>query len=215
MSRSPSPVKARATAFPGPAKSARSALTSERTGPCRVARIVSWTSAPPFTWIVSSRVSNGFGPSGREIFRRVGRIDGLDEQVLNVRIRGRQSPRDRIVLAEHEDRGAGQRRALDRPFRRDDAGQIPEDRRAEVEMRIVGEDRLSGQRPRSGDHPFVRCALADSGQGPELIIDAVVARVRVAYRWQGRDRIAGPRAGKEPVCPFRLQAWRRDGRAGA
>ena len=50
---------------------------------------------------------------GAEIFRRVGRIDGFDEEVLNVRIRGRQSPGDRIVLAEHEDRGAGQSGALD------------------------------------------------------------------------------------------------------
>ena len=159
VSRSPSPVKASATALPGPTKSARSSLTSERTGPCRVARIVSLTSAPPFTWIVSIRVSNGFGPSGVRYF------DGLlgstvsMKRSCNVGIRGRQSPGDRIVLAEHEDRGAGQRGALDGSFGRDDAGQIPEDWRTEFEMRVVGEDRLAGQRPRSGDHPLVRRAL--------------------------------------------------------
>src|SRR3984957_5096942 len=69
-------------------------------------------------------------------------------------------------------------------------------------MRVVGEDRLSGQRPRSGDNPLVRCAFAYSGQGPQLVIDAIVARMSVAYRRQGRDWIAGPRAGKQPVCPF-------------
>ena len=41
------------------------------------------------------------------MFGRVGRIDGFDEEVLNVRIRGRQPPGDRIVLAEHGDRAPG------------------------------------------------------------------------------------------------------------
>ena len=69
-------------------------------------------------------------------------------------------------------------------------------------MRVVGEDRLSGQCPRSGDNPFVRRAFAYSGQGPQLIVDAIVARMSVADRRQRRDWTAGPRAGKEPVCPF-------------
>src|ERR1700688_184387 len=69
-------------------------------------------------------------------------------------------------------------------------------------MRVVGEDRLSGQSPLSGDNPLVRRAFAYSGQGPQLVIDAIVARMRVAHRRQGRDWIAGPRTGKEPVCPF-------------
>ena len=57
-------MKASAIALPGPAMLARSSLTSDSTGPWRVVRIVSFTSAPPLTRIVSSRVSNGFGPSG-------------------------------------------------------------------------------------------------------------------------------------------------------
>ena len=43
-------------------------LTSETTGPWRVVRTVSFTSAPPLTRIVSSRFSNGFGPSGVRYF---------------------------------------------------------------------------------------------------------------------------------------------------
>src|SRR4029077_17757712 len=69
-------------------------------------------------------------------------------------------------------------------------------------MRVVREDRLFGRRPRSGNDPFVRCAFAYPGQGPELVVDASAACVSLAYRRQGRDWIAGPRAGKEPICPF-------------
>src|ERR1700688_3117588 len=78
-------------------------------------------------------------------------------------------------------------------------------------MRVVGEDRLSGQSPRSGDNPLVRRSFAYSSQGPQLVIDAIVARMSVAYHRQCRDRIAGPRAGKEPVCPFFSKFGRETG----
>ena len=69
-------------------------------------------------------------------------------------------------------------------------------------MRVIGENWLSAQCPRAGDDPFVRCAFAYAGQGPKLIIDAIVARMSVADRWQSCDRTARPGARKEPVCPF-------------
>src|SRR6202034_4649981 len=47
---------------------ATSALTSDSTGPWLVVRIASLTSAAPLTWIVSSRVSNGWDPSGVRYF---------------------------------------------------------------------------------------------------------------------------------------------------
>ena len=59
---------------------------------------------PNFEWL---------GSVGAQIFRRVARIDGFDEEVLNVGIRGRQPPGDGIVLAEHKDGGAGQSGAFD------------------------------------------------------------------------------------------------------
>ena len=148
---------------------------------------------------------------GRQIVLGIARIDGFDEQVLDVRVRGRQPPGDRIVLSEDEDRPAGNRRALDRPFGRDDAGQIPEDRRAEVEMRIIGEDRLSGLRPRSGDHPFVRRAAADSRQHADLLVDAFAGRVLVSERGQGRDRIAELWGGKNPVRLIRPELLEQTG----
>ena len=164
VSRSPSPVNARATTLPGPATLAASSLTSDSTGPWRVARTASLTSAAPFTWIVSSRVSNGLGPSGVRYFAgslgstvSMNRSWTFESAVVRPQAIESFWPRTKTGRA-------GNHPALDRPFGRDDAGQIPEDRRAEIEMRIVGEDRLSGLRPRSGDHPFVRRAAADSGQ---------------------------------------------------
>jgi hypothetical protein len=124
---------------------------------------------------------------------------GSSEQVLDVRVRDRQAPGDRIVLAEDEDRGAQNHPALDRPLGRDDTGEIPEDRRAEIEMRIVGEDRLSGLRPRSGDHPFVRGALAYSRQSTDLVVDAFAGRVSVPEGGKRRDRLAGLGGRKQPV----------------
>ena len=44
--------------------------------------------------------------------------------------------------------------------------------------------------------------MADSGQNPELIVDAVAACMSLAYSRQGRDWIAGLAAGKEPICLF-------------
>ena len=203
VSRSPSPVKASATAFPGPAKSATSALMSERTGPCRVARMTSLTSAPPFT---SDRLHPNIErlrSVRRHVLRWIAGIDGFYEQVLDIGIRGRQSPGDRIVLAKHEDRCAGQCGALDGSFGRDHPGQIPEDRGAEFEMRVVGEDRLAGQRPRSGDHPLVGRAFANSGQGAEFFVDILAAGVRVAFGRQGCDGIARPCVRKQPAFLFR------------
>src|ERR1700735_5256128 len=69
-------------------------------------------------------------------------------------------------------------------------------------MRVVGEHGVSGQSPRSGDNPLVRRAFAYSGQAPQLVIDAIVVSMCLAYRRQGRGWIAGPRGGKEPICPF-------------
>ena len=105
----------------------------------------------------------------------------------------------------------GNHPALDRPLGRDDAGQIPEDRRAEIEMRIVGEDRLSGLRPRSGDHPFVRRAVADSGQGADLAVDAFAGRVSVPEGGKRRDRLAGLCGRKQPVRLVRSELLEEPG----
>ena len=66
-------------------------------------------------------------------------------------------------------------------------------------MRIVGEDRLSGLRPRSGDHPFIRRALAYSRQSADLVVDAFAGRVAVPEGGKRRDRLAGLCGRKQPV----------------
>ena len=134
----------------------------------------------------------------RQVFRRIGRIDGLDEEVLHVGVRGREAPGDGVVLPEQNAGQAGHGGALDRALGRDDAGEIPEDRRLEAEVRIVGEDRLSSGGARSGDHPLVRRPVADADQGADLVLDALGFRVRLAPGRQRRDRGAGRRPGKHP-----------------
>ena len=116
-----------------------------------------------------------------------------------------------IVLAEDEGRGSGNGRALDRPFGRHDAGEIPEDRRAEIEMRIIGEDRLPGLCPRAGDHPFVRRPMANSGQRAHLVVDVIAARMPVPERWQRGDRLAGLCGRKQPVRLIRSEFLQETG----
>ena len=100
-------------------------------------------------------------PVRRQISGRIGQVDRLDEQVLHVGVRGREAPGDRVVLTQNDDRTPGERAPLDRSFRRDNPREIPDDRRAKAEVRVVREDRLAGNRSRSGHHPFVRRALSD------------------------------------------------------
>ena len=95
------------------------------------------------------------GPVGRQILIGIGGIDGLDEQILGVGLRRGDAPGDRRVVAEHEQRQAGDGGADDRTFRGVYTRQIPHDRRLDLEVGVVGEDRLARGRARAGDHPLV------------------------------------------------------------
>ncbi len=70
-----------------------------------------------------------FGTVGREVFRGIGRIDRFDEKVLGVRVGGGEPPCDRVVLTQQDAGRSRHGAALDPAVRRDDAGEIPEDRR--------------------------------------------------------------------------------------
>ena len=125
-------------------------------------------------------------PVGRQVARRIGGIDGFDEQVLGVGVGSGQAPGDMIGLADQDQGEAGNSRALDPALRRDDAGEIPEDRRAEVEVGVVGEDRLAGFGQRAGDDPFVRGAVAEPQQRAEPVERAVaLGMVRAGDRRRG------------------------------
>ncbi len=120
---------------------------------------------------------------GREVLRGIGRVDRLDEQVLRVGVGGGDAPGDMVVLAEQHDRRAGHGRALDPAVGRDDPGEVPQDRRAEAEVRVVGEDRLAGDGARTRDHPFVRRAAAQARSARRSC-----RRRRRAPAWESRTR---------------------------
>ncbi len=70
-------------------------------------------------------------------------------------------------------------------------------------MRIVGEDRLSRDGPRSGDDPLVRGPVTDADQGADLILDVCAARMRSVEPGQRRDRRVRLHGRKHPACLFR------------
>ena len=86
----------------------------------------------------------GFGAVGRQILGGVARIDRLDEQILRIGVGAGDAPGDAVVLSEQHERRAGHGRALYGQSRRDDSREIPQDRRLNSEVRIVGEDRFAG-----------------------------------------------------------------------
>ena len=66
------------------------------------------------------------------------------------------------VLAEHHGGNAGCGRAGKGQLGRGDAREVPDDRNAELEMRIVSEQRLAGRAMPAIHHPFIGSAVADN-----------------------------------------------------
>jgi len=108
----------------------------------------------------------------RERARTIRRLIGIrageafDEDVLAVGVGGGESPGEAFVAADHDERharagGAGQ----EPPAGQFDAREIPQDRRLEAEMRVVGEQRRAARRPLRGERPGVG---RRSGQGAGL-----------------------------------------------
>ena len=145
------------------------------------------------------------GSVGRQILIGIGRVDRLDEQLLNGRVGAGDAPGDAIVLSEEDAGNSGDGRALQRAFGRDDAGEVPKDRRADFEMGIVGENGLAGHGPRAGDDPFVRGAVPQRQEPAERIGWAVELGVARAGDGGGCDRPIGLRHGEEPARLLRRQ----------
>src|SRR5690606_17634936 len=80
-------------------------------------------------------------------------FDPLDESVRCVAVRGRQAPGDVRVAPEYVERHAGRGRAGHGELRRVDAGEIPDVRKREAEMRVVRQNRRAGLRTGTGDDP--------------------------------------------------------------
>ena len=141
----------------------------------------------------------GPGAVGGQILVGILRVDGLDEKVLRVGVGGGEAPGDMVVLPEQHDRRSGHRRAFDRKPGRDDAREVPQDRRLDPEMGIVGEDRLAGLGAGAGDDPFVGGAVVDADQRAEAILRRGDFRMDgAAGRQRGDRRAGGGRRIKQP-----------------
>ena len=80
---------------------------------------------------------------------------GFEDQVFRIRPRGREAPGDMAVVADHQERHAGHGRPGKHAVRGFQARQIPQDRRLEFQMRVVGQERLARGRARPRERPSV------------------------------------------------------------
>ena len=134
---------------------------------------------------------------GRDITPGIVRRDALDEEVLRVAVGGREGPRHRVVAAEHDEGNAGKRAADHVALRRGDVREIPERRRLQAEMRIVGEERLAGFRTGARHGPVVR----PDGFAGQRKCREQGARRRIEARVEGLEVRQRPR----PIARIRRQ----------
>src|SRR4029077_15134871 len=89
------------------------------------------------------------------VFVGRGGIERLDVQVLNISAIVGETPSDAFVVADDDERRARQGESFDVPARRREVNFIPNRRDGEFEMRVVGQERLSGRGVSSADNPVV------------------------------------------------------------
>ena len=102
----------------------------------------------------------------RAIHLRIRRIECLDVQILHVRHVVREAPRDALVVPDHDERRPGQGESLHVPARRRQVNLIPYRRQVQLEVRVVGQQRLSIRRVRAVHDPVVASeSLANVASG--------------------------------------------------
>src|SRR5207245_11750237 len=95
---------------------------------------------------------------------RIGGILALDEQILRIRVRVREAPRDAVVVADDDPGYSGERKADELVARALEADLVPDRRVADREVWVAREDRFAGLGSRPSQSPAVRaCALARAG----------------------------------------------------
>ncbi len=97
--------------------------------------------------------------SAKPIAGSVLRVDLLEVEVLDVRLDTGQAPADASVVADDDARQARQRGSGDREAGRLEARDVPERRRPESQVGIVGEQRLSADGAAAADDPGVAAEL--------------------------------------------------------
>jgi hypothetical protein len=96
---------------------------------------------------------------------RVVGLEALEVQVLHIGAGVGEAPGDVFILAEHDHRQARHRRAggLEAVRARHfDARDVPQRRCRDLQMRVVGQQRLAARRLRAGDDPVVRAHAFDT-----------------------------------------------------
>ena len=120
------------------------------------------------------------------------RVNALDEQVLRIGVGRRETPGEVAIVAHRKEGLTGQGCAGAGKFRRDDTRQVPDARRHEAQMGVVGQQRFAAGAAVAIDDPLVgrarleqkfRNCLIDASQ-IELLKQPNIAR-------QGRWGIAG------------------------
>src|SRR6202158_5379675 len=96
------------------------------------------------------------------VFVGGGGVEGFDVQVLHIGAIVGESPGDAIVVANDHERGARQSEAFDVPARGGDVDFVPDGREHQLQVRIVGEQRLSGCGVRAADHAVVAAQAASN-----------------------------------------------------
>jgi hypothetical protein len=105
------------------------------------------------------------GPAaGGLVAVRVRRVELLEVDVLHVGPGVGEAPGEVFVLPEHDKRQARHRGAGDAVARRLDAREVPQRRRGQPQVRVVGDERLAGFAAAARDDPVVRADAVDAGR---------------------------------------------------
>ena len=105
---------------------------------------------------------------GRLVLRAVVGLDALEVEVLHIGAGIGEAPCDMLVLAEDHAGQRRHRRAGHLQLRCLDAREVPQRRRAQLQVRVVGEQRLAALGVRAVHNPVVRADAFDAGLGREI-----------------------------------------------
>lgn len=130
-----------------------------------------------------------------QVAPRVLGIDALQVGVLDVRAGIGVAPGDALVMADDEQRGAGEVGAGEAQAGDLQAGQVEGRRVGQAQVRIVGQQRLAGGAAAGGDHPVVRTDALDVGTGQ---LPQQLAGVRRAV--QGAVQAGVVAGGRRPLA---------------
>ena len=96
----------------------------------------------PFDRDGVARERKGGWPRWRGVTSGLARFQAFDDQVKDIRAGRRHAPGDASIVTEHDARNPGSAGADAAEARRLEPDEVPDARCAELQMRIVGEERL-------------------------------------------------------------------------